>query len=513
VSHMITKHRFITNTLSTVIFRLISLVIGFFIIPVFVGKLGAELYGIWILSGILMGYFNLLQLGVPGGVIKYISECYAKKDFEKIEQVINSSLFLFVLLSIIIFSIVFFGAHIIVRIFNIGPQNIPLAINLLKIAAIFTLFYWPLSIFDSVLGAIIQFIPLNFVNGVEAVLKSCTVLILAILNVNILAIFIVFNSVSLISWIVKLLIAKSKLPMISIMPWRANYFTIREIFSFSFWVFIQQVIAMMVYQTDNIIIGIFLPVAFVTTYAVVTKLFYLVHQFTGMFYGVIWPTIFSASVLNDRRLIEKVIVKGAHYMSFIMLPVTALGIVVVEPFITLWMGEDYAKYAFWCQLLFIPWLIAPIGGVFGNVAIGIGRIKAINLWGIIGASINVIISIIAVRLIGFGGVIVGTISVSILTMPFKFPWFIKILNVDGKKIFLPVFKQISLSIMFIVFGLCIARVINFGNFAKIIIFSMLYLGLSYTALYKLGLEKHYQKEIKDIAKASICKVLNMKVGV
>ena len=509
---MLTKYQFISNTISTVIFRLISLVIGFFIIPIFVAKLGAELYGIWILSGILMGYFNLLALGVPSGVLKYISEYYAQKDFKKVEQVINSSLFLFIILGLFISIVTFFCAPIVVEIFKINPQNIPLAIKLLRISAIFTLFYWPLSIFDSILGGMIKFIPVNIVNGIAAVFKSCSILVLAILNVDIITMFIVFNMVSLISWISKMFITRSKLTMIRIMPWKVSYFTVKEIFSFSFWVFIQQIVAMMVYQTDNIIIGILLPVAFITTYAVVTKLFYLVHQFTGMFFSVIWPTIFSAKILNNNKLIEKVIVKGSHFICFIILPVTILGIVVVKPFITLWMGEEYAKYAFWCQLLLIPWLIAPIGGVLGNVAIGIGRIKAMNLWGIIGASINVIISILAVKLIGFGGVIIGTISVSLLTMPFKFPWFIKILKVDGKKIFFPVFKQIFIGLISIAIGTYVVKILEFSNFLELIIFSISYTFINYIVLYKFGLEKYFQKEIIDILKDLIIRLKKKRFG-
>ncbi len=73
---MARKRLFVLNTISNVSFHFLALLIGFFIIPLFVKDLGQELYGIWILSRTIMGYFSLLDMGVSGGIVKYISESF-----------------------------------------------------------------------------------------------------------------------------------------------------------------------------------------------------------------------------------------------------------------------------------------------------------------------------------------------------------------------------------------------------------------------------------------------------
>ena len=492
------KHQFVTNTLSTVVFRLVSMAIGFVVIPVFVANLGAEIYGIWVLSGILMGYIGLFKFGVGGGVVKYIAEYYTKHDNESIRKVIDSSVLLFVLLSFVIFIVIFIGAELLVNIFKISPENIPLAVILLKIAAVFTLFYWPLSVFDNVLRGIVQFIPLNIITGIETVVKSVSVLILAILDVDVIIIFIVFNSVSLVSWMIKFVFAKFKLPMITLVPWTANWASIKEIFSFSFFVFIQEIISLIATKSHHIIIGIYLPIVYLTTYTVITKLYYMVHQVTGMFLSVIWPTIFSANTINDRKLIESVIIKGSHYITFIVLPITATCIVIVEPFLEMWMGTEYSSYAYLCQLLLMVWIIGPAGGIFGNVAIGLGRIKALNVWGIAGVTLNILFSILAIQHVGFPGVILSAVSVSLLTLPLKYPWFMRILGVNWKAVFFPLFIQIALSVIMIIGGKIFLDYLQLNYIHELLVFSTIFALTHYLVSYQITLKKKYKQEIQEI---------------
>lgn len=60
------RELFISNTVFNVSFKLVNQVIALFILPLFVKNLGAELYGIWVISGIVIGYFGMVDLcGIP----------------------------------------------------------------------------------------------------------------------------------------------------------------------------------------------------------------------------------------------------------------------------------------------------------------------------------------------------------------------------------------------------------------------------------------------------------------
>src|SRR3989338_3679611 len=102
------SQKVIRNTALNVIGRSWQFLITIFLAPYVVSHLGNERYGIWVLVSVLTGYFGLLDLGVGFSFIKYISEFYAKKDFKKINQLINSGFNFYFFLSFIIIILAFF---------------------------------------------------------------------------------------------------------------------------------------------------------------------------------------------------------------------------------------------------------------------------------------------------------------------------------------------------------------------------------------------------------------------
>src|SRR5450756_1454564 len=52
---------------------LITAVVAFVAVPITVRGLGASVYGVVALAGAMAGYFGVLDVGLPEGVIRYVS--------------------------------------------------------------------------------------------------------------------------------------------------------------------------------------------------------------------------------------------------------------------------------------------------------------------------------------------------------------------------------------------------------------------------------------------------------
>ncbi len=63
----------------------VSMVIGFFMMPFFVHRLGDTLYGTWTLVVSLVGG-NLLDVGVRSSVVKYVSPRQATHDRDRLRN-------------------------------------------------------------------------------------------------------------------------------------------------------------------------------------------------------------------------------------------------------------------------------------------------------------------------------------------------------------------------------------------------------------------------------------------
>ena len=95
------------NRVSTswnIFFNLLSqaIILGtaFLTTPYIVNKLGAEAYGVVILISTFLGYLGLLDFGLSGALIRYLTECTAAGDQERFRRIFWSSLIVYVLISV-----------------------------------------------------------------------------------------------------------------------------------------------------------------------------------------------------------------------------------------------------------------------------------------------------------------------------------------------------------------------------------------------------------------------------
>ncbi len=444
------RELFIRNTIFNVSFKLANQVITLFILPLFVKNLGAELYGIWVISGIAMGYLGMVDMGFTQGVMKYIAEAYTKRDFLKFNKTINTASVLFFLMgSVILLIVLFFHAQI-VRLFSIRPENIETASRLLLITGVFAPVLWTTRITDITFQGILRFKEYSILSGIQALGKTLTMLYLVYSGYGIISIVIITNIIHLALWIPSLVVLVRILPDLSLGRRFLTLDVIKEITPFSMGVFYSGVIAMLALQADNLIIGIAVSMSGVTAYVVASKLFYISYNYMGMLSGVLQPTTYQAFANDDKVLIDKILAKGTKYMTMLYTPIGYLGIIVSPLFIKTWMGVDYLQYAIWSQAFMAVFVVISGFGMPVNLVFNSGRTRPPNVFKTVSIIVNLTLSILLVKKFGIGGPILGTLIAGLLG-PLTFPYFCKLIGADWKTHTILVLKIISINIPSFVF--------------------------------------------------------------
>lgn len=167
--------KFLSGTIYNVFFKIISTVILFFVTPLFISKMGDELYGIWLLNFTIIGFFALVINGLPGGVIKFVSE--NNNDPNYLSKIISISLFTYLVIGLLLGSVIFIFSEQITLVFKISEVNRPISIKLLKIASFFLAILWPLSVSDSVLQGLLKFKELNIIRSLQVLANSSVILL------------------------------------------------------------------------------------------------------------------------------------------------------------------------------------------------------------------------------------------------------------------------------------------------------------------------------------------------
>src|SRR5713101_1260623 len=98
-----------------------NVVVGFFLWPFILHRLGEDAPGIWVLIFSITGYYGLFDLGIRSSVIRYVSKAKATNDLESASRLINTSLFSYTCIGALTFLITVVVSLYVDR-FHIRPE-------------------------------------------------------------------------------------------------------------------------------------------------------------------------------------------------------------------------------------------------------------------------------------------------------------------------------------------------------------------------------------------------------
>ena len=115
--------KIIVNTSFNYLLKALQLILSLVAIPILILGVGKEGFGIITFAAVLIGYFNIFELGITHGVTKYVAEYNAKNDPKRISEIINTSLGLFFVIGVFVCVIVLVGVKLnVLNYFNISKE-------------------------------------------------------------------------------------------------------------------------------------------------------------------------------------------------------------------------------------------------------------------------------------------------------------------------------------------------------------------------------------------------------
>jgi O-antigen/teichoic acid export membrane protein len=173
--------------------------------------------------------------------------------------------------------------------------------------------------------------------------------------------------------------------------------------------FVAQIAALLILQTDNVVIAHFLGAQAVTPYSVTWRLFSCSTLLQSLLLQSLWPAYAEAFARGDgawiRRTFRLNLVSSLAITLAIVVPLICFGSVIIAR----WAGAD-AVPSLTLLILMGAWSL--IGGAFQSIVCmlnGVGRVKVQMKIGILTAVANIGLSIYFARRFGIEGVILGTL--------------------------------------------------------------------------------------------------------
>ncbi len=502
------EKRFLSNTAYNTLATLITQLLGIFIIPLFLKKIGAELYSIYILTGLVSGYMALFDLGISEGLCKTIGEYNTKKQFQKLSELVSTGGKILGLIGVVV-ALIIYGMTDRILVFISIPEHLEeIARQILHLTALFALIQWPVKIGRIVLRGTLHIREISIVSCVTTLLIAVSLLLSVLNSFDIVLIRSITLFLPVCADCILVYFAIKRVPWTHFDLWKFQPSLLKGSRKFSLGILYSQLMSILAIQIDQLIISKLIGVVYVSQYEITAKPFRSIVALQGGIMGVIMPTLYNMDCASDKSQIQKILNDGIKYRALIFIPICYTVIALMKPFINLWMGEDYLHCALWAQL-FVALLVLSIFGVTMSVATVMGHLFLVNLVYTLRIALNIALSITLVPKYGYGGVILGTLGSNLLTGDlFVMPYIVKRCGLQWKQAMKCGLQTIVFlsPVPFLILYLTTLGEVN--TFIQLISLSLLSLalcwGISYFALLsnsnRLYLKQMVTKVLKKVKK-------------
>ena len=413
MQNFVSGGKLISNGAVSLLMYAVQTVIGFFLIPIFIGKLGAETYGVWLLSGVLTGQLQFIDLGFTAGISRNIAGCLSRGDRRELGMTVFAGFVLLASVGVITSAILFFGTPLFLRMFHISAELHDSAAALLRVTSFCLLIEWPLKMLPTILQAGLM----------ERYTSPLTTAYVILLNVLCIALI----STGCVVWELRLaqlgceivlaaglwLILRRKMAEASCFIIHDPRGLLRKIAPYSFGVFYASLLKYFAIGIDSFLLGVFLNPFAVAAYNVITKFFVVINLVTNKLLSSVSAAVMHLDALNDKTRMEHLMRKAIQIRTTLVFSVVFPTIIFMKPFVINWVGVDFEQYVIWGQIYLTVPLLACLGEGVG-VMVSCGKLRLVNTVNTVSAGLNFLISIVLVGTAGVGGVIIGTVTAYML---------------------------------------------------------------------------------------------------
>ncbi|MEE1133045.1 MAG: oligosaccharide flippase family protein [Caryophanon sp.] len=469
--------------------------------PILTKQLGQAEYGVYMLIGSLVTYLTILDMGLGNAIVRYISREQNNETYKN--KLIGMFLILFTVLGVIVLflGIIITGNLHLFFYNSLTSSEINLAQNLMFILTLNYAFSFPLSVFSAVIQAHEKFIFLKSLNILRSLLAPLIIVPLLYIGYGSITVVLVTTIVNISFLLINVYYAFVVLK-IKVIFNLIDRNVMKEIITYSFFVFLVAVMDKIYWSTDQVLLGMYSGATNVAVYALAMQFINLFMILSTVINGLYLPKLskMDSNFSSDSEFSNIFISVGTA--QTILLSYFILGFLLVgKNFINLWVGESYNESYIIVCIIILPLLI-----IWGQT-IGTAILQAKNkhkfraVVYLIVAVLNIIISIPVTQAFGgIGTAIVTALSLIISHIVVMNIYYYKVINIDIKKYWLKASKIYIYNIIIFVCLWYLFQNISFDNwwgiFAKIIIFSIVYTSVIYTFILDKKVKNEVNKKLR-----------------
>lgn len=362
------------------------------LVPIIIGSIGSEAYGVWVLVQVVSSYIGLADLGIGATITKYTAEYEARREYGSIQELLGTCIVLYGILGALLCLVVAWGNEWIIRTLFHGTgedfQELPM---LLVISAVVFAVNLTFGVFLSILNGLQRMDVANGI-GIIVILSNFVASILLLHLGYRVGGLVAANAMASAIGIVLSTVSVSRLaPYLNLMPHRFLFslVAIRRVWSFSAYGAVGTIMAMVYFQVDKLFISYFLGLTTLAYYDVSHRLVSLICTGFVAMIAPVMPAVSRVCAVSGEKKAREIFVNVFRCVASMAAPMFMAMAIFAEVVIRVWQGGEQESSVLALRFLSCTYLISMLTAPGAFVLTGMALLRY-QLIGVMIASISVV---------------------------------------------------------------------------------------------------------------------------
>lgn len=355
---------------------IIGNIIPFIYTPIMLRLLGQAEYGLYGIANSIMGYIGLLNFGIGGSIVRYLSKYRAAGNRDGEARVAGLFIKIYsVICALILIAGFVFAANLQIYSRSLTADETETLRILVVLMTINTAVFLPFSVFSSIVLAHERYI-FNKIVGMLSGIASPAL--------NLVLLYCGFGSVGLVlsatvlNFVTYGLYTWYSIKKLNVHPsfHRTESGLLREILHFSAFVFLASIVDVLYWSTDKLIIGWAIGSAATAVYNIGATFNTYVTSLSTAISGLLVPRL-TEMVVKDapKEQFTEIFVKVGRLQFIIISFILSAFIAFGRQFIAIWAGPEYHEAYYVALLTMIPVTIPLIQNTGLNILYALNKHK------------------------------------------------------------------------------------------------------------------------------------------
>ncbi len=405
------KERLKKNSVSNILFFVITFPLMFILTPLILKYTGKEAYGVWALTGTILVFIELLggmQTSTALGIM--VPKFDPEKDSKDINELTNTLFWFYVSVAIVLSAVfVFLKQPILNMFFKVEKSLADTASFVLVFSFFIFLLNFILLSFANLMSGFNIFYVYNIVHIIFAFLRFGLMAAVLFAGYGIKGIAAAQMGVLIFETLLIIAITKFIYPPLRFGPRYFNPDKLKKLLVLSLKLIMNRMAVLVNYNADKLVLGYFLTPVIAAYYQIGSNIAKYISQVPEML-GLIslMPAASELKVKNQIHKLGMLYTRVNKYIFFLAIFIFSGIIIFGREFISIWLGPGYEDVYLVLIILSAAYTAALAGYVSMNLLNGLERIRETFIISAVSAVLNVVLSIVLTKYYGLKGALTGT---------------------------------------------------------------------------------------------------------